>query len=84
MHNKGDHRQSILTEQARASLQWIQEQRENLEREMEENHRQEMERKRLELRKLANKAMLDIVDSTNDGIANSLNGQAATAGINKV
>lgn len=81
MHNKGDHRQSILTEQARASLQWIQEQRENLEREMEENHRQ---RKRLELRKLANKAMLDIVDSTNDGIANSLNGQAATAGINKV
>lgn len=51
---------------------------------MEENHRQEMERKRLELRKLANKAMLDIVDSTNDGIANSLNGQAATAGINKV
>nr|XP_029719400.1 uncharacterized protein LOC115261638 [Aedes albopictus] len=77
-------RQSILTDQARASLQWIQEQRENLEKEMEENHRQEMERKRQELRKLANKAMLGIVDRTHEGIGNSLCGQSAAAGANKV
>ncbi|XP_062698830.1 uncharacterized protein LOC134284218 [Aedes albopictus] len=77
-------RQSILTDQARASLQWIQEQRENLEKEMEENHRQEMERKRQELRKLASKAMLGIVESTNEGIVNSWNGQSAAAGVNKV
>ncbi|XP_062699124.1 uncharacterized protein LOC115261638 [Aedes albopictus] len=77
-------RQLILTDQARASLQWIQEQRENLEKEMEENHRQEMERKRQELRKLANKAMLGIVDRTHEGIGNSLCGQSAAAGANKV
>ncbi|XP_062701238.1 uncharacterized protein LOC134285126 [Aedes albopictus] len=79
-------RHSILTEQARASLQWIQEQRDLLEREMEENHRQEMERKRHELKKLANKAMMGIIDTTKDGLANSLGGQleAAPTGVSKV
>nr|XP_029732065.1 uncharacterized protein LOC109402305 [Aedes albopictus] len=78
--------QSILTEQARASLQWIQEQREILEREMEENYKQEMERKRLELKKLANEAMMGIIDTTKDGLANSLDDQpgAAAAGVSKV
>ncbi|XP_062698986.1 uncharacterized protein LOC134284260 [Aedes albopictus] len=78
--------QSILTEQARASLQWIQEQREILEREMEENYKQEMERKRLELKKLANEAMMRIIDTTKDGLANSLDDQpgAAAAGVSKV
>lgn len=57
--------QSILTEQARESLQWVQEQRAVLEREMEINHQLELERKRLELKRLTNEAMMGILTQIN-------------------
>ncbi|XP_062711590.1 uncharacterized protein LOC134289586 [Aedes albopictus] len=51
---------------------------------MEENHQLELERKRLELKRLTNKAMMGILNSTNGEGMDSLNEQAAAVGVSKV
>ncbi|XP_062703041.1 uncharacterized protein LOC134285727 [Aedes albopictus] len=67
----------LLTEQARASLQWVQDHRAFLEQQLEESHRKELERKKALLGQLTNNALQSVIS----GVAsNSFNEQSAAAG----
>ncbi|XP_029734329.2 uncharacterized protein LOC115269635 [Aedes albopictus] len=69
--------QSLLTEQARASLQWVQDHRAFLEQQLEESHRKELERKKALLGQLTNNALQSVISGA---ASNSFNEQPATVG----
>nr|XP_029718260.1 uncharacterized protein LOC115261040 [Aedes albopictus] len=69
--------QPLLTEQARASLQWVQDHRAFLEQQLEESHRKELERKKALLGQLTNNALQSVIS----GAASiSFNEQPAAVG----
>ncbi|XP_062557279.1 uncharacterized protein LOC134222152 [Armigeres subalbatus] len=70
--------QSLLTDQARASLQWVQEHRAFLELQMEENHKKELQRKKTILGQLANNAIQGVITGA---VSNSNNDHSAAIGI---
>ncbi|XP_062538183.1 uncharacterized protein LOC134206481 [Armigeres subalbatus] len=73
--------QSLLSEQARASLQWIRDQRIMLEQHMEEMNKKEMERKKAMLVRITENAMQGVLSSE---ASNAFNEQSAAVGIGKV
>ncbi|XP_062704460.1 mucin-17-like [Aedes albopictus] len=73
--------QPLLTEQARASLQWVQEHRAFLEQQLEESHKKELERKKAMLSQLANNALQGVISGA---ASNSFNEQSAAVGVGNV
>ncbi|XP_062704804.1 uncharacterized protein LOC109623010 [Aedes albopictus] len=69
--------QPLLTEQARASLQWVQDHRALLEQQLEESHRKELERKKALLGQLTNNALQSVISGA---ASNSFNEQPAAVG----